>query len=192
MNLKTSIFRDSARELTKVSSLTACSMLAAMAVVLKMTTSVTLGPFIRIGFYDIPAQIAYMLFGPVTGSLFGGLLDLVEFFVKPEGAYFFGFTFDKMLAGFLFGMFYYKKKLTFPRILLAEGVERGIVNLFFNTLWLSVLYGKGFLALLPERVLSNVISWPLYSILFFCVVRAIESTGVFSRFRNASMISGRK
>ena len=55
----------------------------------------------------IPNQIADYLFGPITGCLFAGVLDIVKFFIRPDGPFFFGFTFNAMLAAFIYGCFYY-------------------------------------------------------------------------------------
>jgi hypothetical protein len=58
-----------------------------------------------------------------------------------------------------------------------------IVNVLLNTLWLDMLYGKGFLAILPMRTVKNLIMWPIDSFIFFTITRLIEQTGIFSIFR---------
>ena len=83
----------------------------------------------KIGFSGIPNQIADYLFGPITGCLFAGVFDIVKFFIRPDGPFFFGFTFNAMLAAFIYGCFYYKHRLTFRRVLIAIE-QTGIFNLF--------------------------------------------------------------
>lgn len=178
------IFAESSKELKKVQVLAACAMFAALAIILSSVATINLGPYIRIGFSAIPNQLVDYLFGPITGCLFAGILDIVKYFIRPDGAFFFGFTFDAMLGAFIYGCFYYKRKLSLWRILAAEGTVALIVNMFFNTLWLSMLYGKGFFVLLPARVLKNVIMWPINSLIFFMITKLIEQTGVFRIFRN--------
>ena len=41
-------------------------------------------------------------------------------------------------------------------------VEEGefLLYILLNTLWLDMLYGKGFLAILPMRIVKNLIMWP--------------------------------
>ena len=58
-----------------------------------------------------------------------------------------------------------------------------IVNVLLNTLWLDMLYGKGFLAILPMRTVKNLIMWPIDSFIFFTITRLIEQTGIFTIFR---------
>ena len=125
------------------------------------------------------------LFGPVTGGLFAGILDIVKYFMRPDGGFFFGFTFNAMLAAFIYGCFYYRQKLTLKRVLIAKLVVILIVNVLLNTLWLDMLYGKGFLAILPARALKNLIMWPIDSIIFFTITRLLEQTGVFQTFKKS-------
>ncbi len=183
---KQNIFLSSSQELKKVPALATCAMFAALAMILNSVASISIGPYIKIGFSGIPNQLVDYLFGPVTGSLFAGILDIVKYMLKPDGAFFFGFTFNAMLAAFIYGCFYYKKKLTIWRVLVAKFVVVMIVNVVLNTLWLDMLYGKGFLVLLPARAVKNLIMWPIDSIIFFVLTRLIEQTGVFRMFRTAT------
>ena len=180
---KQNIFLPSSQELKKVPALAVCAMFAALAIILNSVASISIGPYIKIGFSAIPNQLVDYLFGPVTGGLFAGILDIVKYLLKPDGAFFFGFTFNAMLAAFIYGCFYYKKKLTLWRVLLAKLIVILVVNVVLNTLWLDMLYGKGFLVLLPARAIKNLIMWPIDSIIFYVFTRLIEQTGVFRMFR---------
>ena len=180
---KQNIFLSSSQELKKVPALAVCAMFAALAIILNSVASISIGPYIKIGFSAIPNQLVDYLFGPVTGGLFAGILDIVKYLLKPDGAFFFGFTFNAMLAAFIYGCFYYKKKLTLWRVLLAKLIVILVVNVVLNTLWLDMLYGKGFLVLLPARAIKNLIMWPIDSIIFYVFIRLIEQTGVFRMFR---------
>lgn len=177
------MFLTSAKELKTTSTLAVCAMLAALALILNSVASINIGPYVKIGFSGIPNQIADYLFGPITGCLFAGVLDIVKFFIRPDGPFFFGFTFNAMLAAFIYGWFYYRHKLTFRRVLIAKLVVILIVNVLLNTLWLDMLYGKGFLAILPMRTVKNLIMWPIDSFIFFTITRVIEQTGIFNLFR---------
>lgn len=97
-------------------------------------------------------------------------MDILKFIAKPDGPFFFGFTFDAMLAGVLYGSILYKKPVTIPRVFVAEFAAKVIVNCGFNTLWISVLYGKGFLAILPMRLLKNAIMLPIDTIITFAML----------------------
>ena len=81
--------------------------------------------------------------------LFGGMLDILKYMLKPSGPFFFGFTFNVMLAGLIYGTILYQKPVTVKRIVAAEFLTKLTVNCLLNTLWISMLYGKGFFVLLP-------------------------------------------
>ena len=150
------MFLQSAKELKAVTTLAACAMFAALAMILNQVASIDIGPYVRIGFSGIPNRLVDYLFGPVTGCLFSGILDVVKYFLKPSGPFFFGFTFNAMLASFMYGCFYYRKKLTIKRVLAAKFIVMLTVNVLLNTLWISMLYGKGIMVLLPARALKNL------------------------------------
>lgn len=159
--------QSSLHELKSTKNLVLCGLMAALAVVLGMCASFSVGPYIKIGFSAIPNRIVDCLFGPVIGCFFGGALDLLKYFVKPDGPFFFGFTFNAMLAGFLYGIILYKKPLKWQRMLFAEFINKLVINCGLNTLWISMLYGKGFFVLLPARLLKNVIMLPIDTAIIF-------------------------
>ena len=165
------IFSNSFKEMFVTRNIVLCGLLAALAVVLGMVASIDIGPYIRIGFSGLPNRVVECLFGPVVGSIFGGMLDVLKYIMKPSGPFFFGFTFNAMVAGVIYGTVLYQKPVTIKRILVAEFLTKLIVNCLLNTLWISMLYGKGFFALLPLRVLKNVIMLPIDScILYFVLI----------------------
>lgn len=52
-----------------------------------------------------------------------------------------------------------------------------------NTLWLNILYGKGFLALLPNRIILNLVELPLDTIVAYLILKTVERT-ILKEFRN--------
>ncbi len=168
------LYSDSIGQLKITQNLAICGLMAALAIVLSLVASINVGPYIKIGFSGIPNRIIDFLFGPVIGSIFGGMLDILKYLVKPDGPYFFGFTFDAMLAGVIYGIILHNKPVKLWRIALAELLSKSIVNCGFNTLWISVLYGKGFLALLPARVIKNAVMLPIDTAILFFALTALS------------------
>lgn len=189
---KNNMFLDSAKELKKTTALTACAMLAALSFILNQVASINLGPYVKIGFSGLPNQVVDYLFGPVSGALFAGVLDVVKYFIKPDGPFFFGFTFNAMAGAFIYGCFYYRHKITFWRVLLAKLIVVVFINILLNTLWLDMLYGKGFLAILPIRALKNLIMWPIDSAIYYMFLRLIEQTGALQLFQEKKQNNRKK
>ena len=174
----TALFTDSLEELKHVNTVTVMAMFAAISVVLGYFTLV-LGDYLKIGFSTIANQFVYYLFGPVVGGLFGGALDILKYIIRPTGAYFPGFTLGAMIGGILYGCFLYKRPIILARVLVAELTVSIVCNMLLGTLWLSMLYGKAFMALLPMRVFKNVIMWPVNSMLFYTIGKTLEASGIF-------------
>lgn len=167
-------YLDSINQLKITQNLVICGLMAALAVVLSYVASIDVGPYIRIGFSGIPNRIIEFLFGPIVGSIFGGTLDVLKYLIKPSGPFFFGFTFDAMLAGVIYGSLLYKKPIKLWRIALAEFLTKLIVNCGFNTLWISMLYGKGFFLLLPARIIKNAVMLPVDTIILFFALTLMQ------------------
>lgn len=184
-------YLESMNELKATQNLTLCGLMAALAIVLNYTTSIFITPNIRIGFSGYPNRIVEYMFGPYVGAVFGGALDILKYFLKPDGgAFFFGYTFNVMLAGVIYGSILHKKPVRIWRVFLAELLVKLIVNCGLNTLWLTVLNGKGFMAILPPRVIKNAIMLPIDTMLLFFIltfVAAILKKAEFSGYtRKAS------
>ncbi len=175
-------FADSFEELKDLRTLVVTALLIAIAAVLGFF-SVQLTENLKIGFSFIANELTAMLFGPVVGGIMGGVADIIKYLLKPTGPFFFGFTFNAILGAVLYGVMLYKKPITFKRILLSKIVVSIVVNLFLNTYWLSMLYGNAFMAILSPRVIQQIITVPIQSIMLYTVVQLLEKAGVFSVFR---------
>ncbi len=168
-----------------VRTITLLGMFAAISVVLGAMT-IVIGDYIKIGFSSISNQFVYYLFGPVVGAFFGGALDILKYLIRPTGAFFPGWTLGAMVAGVIYGCFFYKRPLKLWRIFLAEFTVSLVCNILLGTLWLTIMYEKGFLALLPMRLFKNLIMWPVNSMVFYSLVWAMERAGIVHLIRRKS------
>lgn len=172
------LFTDSYKELKHVRTITTAAMFGALAIILGMF-SIDFGNYIRIGFASIPNGIISYLFGPIVGGLFSGSMDVLKYLLKPNGPFFPGLTMVTLLSGFMYGCFYYKKAMTLKRVLISKLIVMLICNVILNTICLSILYGKGFMVILPARALKNLVMWPIDSMIFYTLVKALDTMGVF-------------
>lgn len=182
------LYSDSFKELKVTHNLVLCGLMAALAVVLNYTTSIFITPNIRIGFSGLPNRVVEYLFGPWVGALFGAMLDILKYLLKPDGgAFFFGYTFNVMVAGVIYGFVLYRKPVRIWRIFVAEFLTKTIVNCGLNTLWIAVLNGNAFLAILPPRVLKNVIMLPIDTVILFFTLTFVSkllNMPEFHRYRH--------
>ncbi|MEF9954469.1 MAG: folate family ECF transporter S component [Clostridium sp.] len=183
MNKLANIYRDSYRELKNVRTITTAAMFLAISVVLGYFT-IEAGPYLKIGFGTVANQFVYYLFGPVVGGLYGGVLDLVKYIVKPTGGFFPGFTFNAILAGIIYGTLLYHRPLTFKRVLGVHFIVIMVCNVCLNTLWLSMLSGKAIMVLIPMRLVKNLIMWPVDTAIFYLIAKEMEHIGVVKAIKN--------
>ena len=142
-----------------VQKLAQVGLLVAMEIVLSRFLSISTFN-LKIGFSFLPLAIVGVLYGPVWGAAAGGLADFLGAILFPIGPYFPGFTLTAMLMGASFGFFLHKNG-NLGRTVAAVAINRLPLSLGLNTLWISILYGKAFWALVPGRVLQEVILLPI-------------------------------
>lgn len=181
-NLKILLF-DSYKELKNIRCLTLMAMFGAISIILGYY-SLMIGNFLKVGFSFLPNQFIYYLFGPVVGGIFGASMDILTFFLRPNGPFFWGFTLNAIIEGMLYGFALYKKPLTFRNILFVNVIAMILVKLFLTTYWLSILYGQGFLAILPLRALKAILMLPVETILLYTVIKSANATGILRTFYN--------
>ena len=111
-----------------------------------------------------------MLYGPFTAALAAGAGDIIKYLLKPDGAYFFGFTLTAMLGGMIYGCLLYRERVTVFRAILSKTTISLLLNCCLNTVWVSFLYGMPFWGALGPRVIKNVVALPFEIILLYIVL----------------------
>jgi len=138
--------------------------------------TIFIGPgFKLITFAYITDAIAAMFYGPIAGLAFGFAGDFLGFLSSSGagGAYFPGFAISEMITCFLFACFFFRKKITLPRVIIVWFLNLVIVLLGLNSIWLILMYGMsaGEVFVLA-RVVNNAIQSPIHiAILFFLLNR---------------------
>lgn len=160
----------------KTKTLVSMALLVALSVIFTRLFSVMVpvggAMALRLSFGEIPIALAGILFGPWAGAIVGVLADLTGFALFPIGTYFPGFTLSSALVGAIPGWLIYsrRKELTMKNIAIAMIITSMIVSVGLNTLWLSILYDKAFLVLLPSRLIARIILIPIYSFVLYTIL----------------------
>ena len=172
---------DSAAELKNLRSLTGSGLLSALSVILNQFT-IFFSQVLRVSFTFLPIALSGMLYGPVlTGSL-GAVVDILKYFTRNDGGAFFpGFTISEFIVGFLYGLFLYRKRVTLPRVFMARLTVTVVNNLFLTPLWLSMLYGDAFVALVAARIVKNIIMLPIETALLYVILKQVSALRLPSR-----------
>lgn len=140
------------------------SLFVAMYVVLTYLIPVIKIDIIRISFGFVPQAFASMLFGPLIGGIGSIAGDLLGMLIAPSGPYFAGFTLSAFLTGMIYGVFLFNKPKTLVRITLAVLCVTVFIDICLNTYWLTILLGKGYMAILPARIIKSAVMLPVQAV----------------------------
>lgn len=149
--------------------------LIAAVVIMCKSMFFTVGDNLRVYFGYIAVMIGCYIYGPILGILVGFVSDLLGYFLFPSGDYFFGYTISAMLAGFVYGMFLYKSRISFLRIFFAKAFVNIFVNLCLGSLWSQMISGKAYLYYFYKSLVKNLVLLPIESIIAFAVLASLSS-----------------
>ncbi len=200
-----SSFTVSAKEFTKLRSLSTTALLVALSMLIE-TFAIDVG-VIRINFAFIAIAAIGMLFGPTMAFTAGMACDIVGYIVHPIGGFLPAYSVAAGIQGLIYGLILYHKMewrsfgstkkgridiIQIVRIILARLLDVCIVNLFINTA-LNYHYGfipkEAFGAAMATRVIKNLVELaadiPLLLIILPIVLMAYKR--VFSEERRRAV-----
>lgn len=120
---------------------------------------------LRIGFGFLPVAVIGIMFGPLWAGAAYAVGDVLGMMIFPTGSFFPGFTLTAFLTGTVYGIFLHRKTPSLKTIIVPVLIVCLGINLFLDTLWLSILFGQGYLALFPARIIKCVVMIPVQLIL---------------------------
>ena len=170
-------YKSSGKELTKPLSLTVSAMLLALSIVLGYFANLSINflgtNVIKIGFNVVPIVIVAMLYGPVPASIVGACSDIIGYMLAPKGAYITGFTISMILIGTIYGLSFYKEKITLKRVIITELIVSLFVNIMLGVTWFTLFYGVPFTRALTIRGLKELFDIPLSIIIYFSMYKLL-------------------
>lgn len=99
------------------------------------------------GFGNLGLSLKYLFFslisliyGPICGLFIGFCSDILGHFINSNGIFFFGYTLNSMLAGLIYGLCFYKKRITFVNCFIARAIVNILINVLLGSLWWKMLY----------------------------------------------------
>ncbi|KRK53748.1 carbon starvation protein, membrane protein [Lentilactobacillus hilgardii DSM 20176 = ATCC 8290] len=134
---------------------------------------------IQIGFGFVIIALASYLYGPVWASAVAALSDIIGTLISG-GVYNPGFTISAILGAAIYGLFFYNQEITWTKVIVSQLIIAVFVNTVLNTLWLTLMYNTPFIALLPARLLKEIIVTPLQIAIIYFVFNSAQ----FERIKN--------
>jgi ECF transporter S component (folate family) len=87
--------------------------------------------------------------------------DVLGAALFPVGPLDIRFTLIAALKGAIYGLFLHKAEISRYRIIAAQLLVTLVAHLLLNTMVISSIIGKGFVALLPLRIVKNFLFFPV-------------------------------
>jgi len=165
---------DSIKHIKKVRTVVVCGLLIALNCVLAIY-SLDIGGYLKIGFGFVTLPAVSLLFGPLTGCIVGMVQDVVSYIVRPTGAFMPIFTIIPAISGMIYGMFFYKRPITFGKVLAVKLIIALVINVLFNSIAMAPLMSKGIIYYLPARIIKNVIAWPIEAFILYYFLKAVRT-----------------
>ena len=166
-------WRAAAAELKKIRSLAGGGLLAAVGVALE-AAQIVISKLLQIGFSFLATALSGYLYGPLVAGLSAMVIDVLGFMLRPTGPFFFGFILNAFLTGFLYGLFFYRRRVTLWRTLAAEASVMLVVSFLLNPIWLHMMYGQAWLPLILLRIPKNAVMLPVNTALLYALLRLTE------------------
>lgn len=123
----------------------------------------------RIYFSFLVYALGAVVYGPLMGMTVGIVGDLVGAIFFPSGAFFIGYTITAAVGGFLYGIMFYRVRLSILRIALGKLAVNLLANTVLNSLWSAILAGGGFGVLVIARLPKNLLMIPVEVLLLSLV-----------------------
>ncbi|MBR5524522.1 MAG: folate family ECF transporter S component [Clostridia bacterium] len=183
---RTSVFsaaywRDAAANLKDIRMLALAAMVVALRVVCKMI-EIPIAPGLNInpaGFFN---AVGAMVYGPVVGMLGAVVSDPLGYLMHPDGPYFLPFMLVDMSSSLIFGLLFWRRRLTVSRTMAAKFTVNMISNVVLTSIIMKwnyyVFYGvekaEAYSIINLTRIVKNLVMFPIEAILLTVVLGALS------------------
>lgn len=155
--------------MSKIKKNILAAMLLAMLIILNRFISIKTEVLV-ISFTFLPMMLSAIWLGPKYSTIIALLGDFIGAILFPFGPYFPGFTVSSALSGLIYGLFLYNKgnemgnKKLLISLIVSSVIQLIFVNIFVTSLWIHILYGKAYLAIMASRTVTQLVMIPIHVI----------------------------
>jgi len=166
------------KEFSTVKKLCGISVTFALMFICKLVVIPSGFANLGIGITYLVFSIIAMIYGPICGITIGFLSDILGYFVfQSSEVFFLGYTVNAMLSGLMYGLCFYKTKVTFTKCLYARLFVNLFVNVFLGSIWWAMLYDLNFEAMMTYMLFislpKNLIYLIPQSIILYVILKAV-------------------
>ncbi len=172
-------WKEAAKELTRTDTLIFAALIVALRVIVKLF-KIPVVNGVSFTFDAYVNSLGSLVYGPLVGLLAGAVSDTIGCIVAPNGVYFFPFIFVEMTSSFLFGLFFWRRKISIPKALCAKFLVNLICNIIMTSTfmkWEYYLLGDdqfySYNIINATRIVKNLVLFPLEAVLIAMILTAL-------------------
>lgn len=174
-------WRDAAANLKDVRMLALAAMIVALRAVCKML-EIPLAPGLNINVAALFNSVGAMVYGPVVGVVGAMVSDPLGYLLHPDGPYFLPFMLSDMSSSFIFGLLFWRQKLTVGRTMTAKFTVNMVSNILLTSVimkWYYLVYygiekAQAYNLINLTRIVKNLVMFPIEAILITVVLGALS------------------
>jgi ECF transporter S component (folate family) len=161
-----------------VKILTIAALIVALRIAVKFA-KIRLAPGLNMSLDGYVNSLGSVIYGPVVGLAVGLISDTLGVIVTGEmGEYFPPFALVEMSSSFLFGLFFWRRKINFTRALTAKFSINFISNIVLTSIFMKWMYyiyygiekAQTYNLINGVRIAKNLIMFPLEATLIVLVL----------------------
>lgn len=171
----------------KIKKIILISLFLASAIVINRFLSFNT-VFISIGFTFVPLMLAGIILGVKGSVIVATLADLIGALLFPFGSFFIGYTISAFLNGLTYGLLLHNKnefkvnKQFIIKLVLAVLINTLVINGFLNTIWTIILVKSASIAIIPMRIIKQLIMIPIMIMSMLAITKMFEKN--INEFKN--------
>lgn len=178
--LSAAYWRDAAANLKDTRMLALAAMIVALRAVCKML-EIPLAPGLNINVAALFNSVGAMVYGPVVGVVGAIVSDPLGYLLHPDGPYFLPFMLTDMSSSLIFGLFFWRRRLTVSRTMTAKFTVNMISNVVLTSLimkWYYFLFygvekAQAYNLINLTRIVKNLVMFPIEALFIAAVIGAL-------------------
>ena len=163
----------------KIKKIIIAALLLAASIVINRFLSINTS-ILSIGFTFVPLMLSGIILGPKYSIIIAGLADLIGALLFPFGSFFIGYTISALLTGTVYGFLLYNKegfvfnKKFLIKLIIAILIVCVLINGLLNTIWIIMTVKSASYAIIPTRILKQLIMIPVMFITMSALCKLLE------------------
>lgn len=173
-------WKDAASQFGDSRMITIAALIVALRVAVKLF-KIPIAQGLSISLDGYVNSLGSLVYGPLVGLMVGAISDILGLLATGQmGQYFPPFTLVEMSSSFLFGLFFWRRKIGISRALAAKFSVNLVCNIFMTSVfmkWMKYLYfgteaAQAYNLINGVRIAKNLIMFPLEGTIIVIVISA--------------------